>query len=167
MTEAATARLSLPLLSAGQAQKEMTHNEALTLIDMLMVPAVQAVGQDDPPGTPAAGECWIVGAAPTGDWVGQTNALACWTDGGWRFVSARAGQAIWSVPDDVFAVFSDQWQVGAMPVTRLIVDGQQVVGAQAASIADVQGGDTIDAEARDAVASILACLRTHGLIATA
>ncbi len=38
-----TSRLSLPLLHASQAQKEMTHNEALTLIDLLLHGCVAGV----------------------------------------------------------------------------------------------------------------------------
>ena len=33
MVEQVTSRLQLPLMAAGQAQKEVTHNEALLLID--------------------------------------------------------------------------------------------------------------------------------------
>src|SRR3546814_12942418 len=44
-----------------------------------------------PPQTPAPGECWIVGDAPSGDWAGWAGALACWTHGGWR--SYRHGRA--------------------------------------------------------------------------
>ena len=45
-------------------------------------------------------------------------------------------------------------------------DGTQVVGAQGAAVADASGGVVIDAEARTALNSLLARLRTHGLIAT-
>ncbi len=34
MEHETTARLGLPLLATGQAQKETTHNEALALIDL-------------------------------------------------------------------------------------------------------------------------------------
>lgn len=33
MNDQTTVRLSLPLLQVGQAQKELSHNEALTLLD--------------------------------------------------------------------------------------------------------------------------------------
>ena len=38
-----TSRLGLPTLAAAQAQKEMTHNEALTLLDVAVQPVVAAV----------------------------------------------------------------------------------------------------------------------------
>ena len=46
------------------------------------------------------------------------------------------------------------------------VSGTQVVGARGAAVADASGGVTIDAEARTAINTLLARLRTHGLIAT-
>jgi HK97 family phage major capsid protein len=49
---------------------------------------------------------------------------------------------------------------------RLLVGGQQVVGARGAAIPAPTGGSTIDAEARSAIGNILAALRNHGLIAT-
>jgi hypothetical protein len=43
MTDQISARLALPLLAAGQAGKEVTHNEALTRLDMLVQPAVAGI----------------------------------------------------------------------------------------------------------------------------
>jgi len=71
MTDETSVRTGLPLLQPGQAQKEMVHNEALALIDLLLQPSVVTVGLNVPPATPAPGACWIVGAAPTGDWGGM------------------------------------------------------------------------------------------------
>ncbi|WP_312846581.1 hypothetical protein [Sphingopyxis sp. PET50] len=45
-----TARLALPLLAMAQAQKEVTHNEALTLLDLLVQPVVEAGPQATPCG---------------------------------------------------------------------------------------------------------------------
>ena len=38
-----TDRFALPLLATAQAQKEMTHNEALALLDAVVQPVVVAV----------------------------------------------------------------------------------------------------------------------------
>ena len=40
VSEETTARLTLPFLQSGQAQKELTHNEALTLLDIAVQPVV-------------------------------------------------------------------------------------------------------------------------------
>jgi hypothetical protein len=48
--------------------------------------SVEAI-QNDPAGAPNAGETWIVGAAPTGAWVGHENELAEWSGTGWTFAA--------------------------------------------------------------------------------
>lgn len=161
----ASARLGLPFLAVGQAQKEVTHNEALALLDLGLHPAVEAVGLDAPPTGPSEGHAWIVGAAPTGAWAGRAQALAGWTGGGWRFVAAVEGMTAWVRSDGAEARFAaGSWSVGDVAARRLVVDGQPVVGARRAAIASPAGGGTVDAEARAALAAVLAALRGHGLI---
>src|SRR3546814_14471192 len=86
-----TARFQLPLLAAAQAQKEVTHNEALTLLDALVQPVVEAGPQNSPPLAPAVGQCWLVGAAPTAEWSESAGTNATLTAGGWRFAAPFAG----------------------------------------------------------------------------
>ena len=59
-----TDRLGLPLLAAGQSQKEVTHNAALTQLDMLMQSAVVAAFVTAPPAAPQPGQCWSGGVRP-------------------------------------------------------------------------------------------------------
>src|SRR3546814_14786219 len=89
-----TPRFSLPLLAVAQAQKEVTHNEALTLLDALVHAAIEAGPLATPPANPAIGQCWIVDAAAPGVWSGAENAIAIWTAGGWRFAAPRVGVPI-------------------------------------------------------------------------
>jgi hypothetical protein len=162
-----TARLALPLIAPGQAQKEMTHNEALALIDLAVQAGVTAARADAPPATPVIGECWIVGDAPEGAWAGQAGALAGWTAGGWRFVAPREGMSVWSAGDTMAWTFrAGLWRRGELRGLSLRVNGRQVVGAQAAAIAAPSGGATVDAEARATLSAVLAALRGHGLIDT-
>lgn len=162
-----TPRLALPLLQAGQAQKEIYHNEALALLDIALAAAVEAVGIDAPPPSPVAGQCWLVGSHPTGDWDGAANAIAGWTSGGWRFVPARTGMVVWSIADQLFAGFNGiDWQVGAVLASRVMIGGVQVVGPQRESIAQPNGGAIVDVEARATLEAVLATLRGHGLIAS-
>jgi Protein of unknown function (DUF2793) len=163
---ATTDRLALPLLAAAQAQKEMTHNEALTLLDALVQLVV--VGHiAAPPATPAPGQCWIVATGATGAWAGRDGSIACWTGGGWRFAAPFPGMKAWHATEGVeYRRDATTWQGGITRGSSLVHNGVQVVGAQAAAIAAPTGGGTIDVECRTAVASILATLRTHGLIST-
>lgn len=162
-----TARLALPLLHAGQAQKELDHNEALALLDLAVQPVVEAIGLDVPPGSPAEGACWVVGDAPVGAWSGRAGAIAGWTAGGWRFVAPRAGLSAWCAGDGLVARHTGtEWSIGTARIARLFVGSDQVIGARGPAIANPLGGDSIDTEARGALVAVLAALRAHGLIAS-
>lgn len=160
-----TARHALPLIEPGQAQKELAHNEALALLDLLAHPAVVAMGTDTPPGDPVPGQCWVVGDSPSGAWSGHAHALAGWTGGGWRFVAPTPGLTV-STGGDGFARWDGSaWVAGILSGTSLRIGGQQVVGARRPAIPDPSGGATIDSETRAALTAVLAALRGHGLIA--
>src|ERR1043165_2028464 len=96
MTDTST-RFALPLILPGQAQKEAFHNEALTVIDA----ALHAWGGEGPlaapPATPDPGQSWLVGDDATGAWAGRETMLACWTQGGWRFVAPVRGMLVWAI----------------------------------------------------------------------
>jgi hypothetical protein len=90
-----TPRLTLPLLAAGQAQKHVTHNDALTRLDALVHLAVQSRSQTTPPSSPGALAAYIVPAAGTGVFAGHSDDLAIFEDGGWSFLEPRAGWQAW------------------------------------------------------------------------
>lgn len=145
-----TDRLALPTLASAQAQKEMTHNEALLRLDAAVQATVVAVAPAAVPSAPIPGQCWVVGAGATGAWGGQDGALAAWTGGGWRFVAPFEGMAAWSVADGGIA--------------RRIGAGWRIA-ERGPAIADPADGTTVDVQARAALADILALLRRHGMIA--
>lgn len=162
-----TARLGLPTLVAGQAGKEITHNEALVLMDLLVGGVADEVGRNEPPVSPGVGRCWIVGAVPTGAWAGRPDALACWTEGGWRFVDPAEGLTVALRSTGVPVRYHDgAWRVGEVAAERLIVGGEGVVGARCPPIPDPSSGAAVDVEARAALVAVLSALRAHGLIAT-
>lgn len=90
-----TARLGLPLLAAGQAQKHVTHNEALALLDALVQMRLDGLDRNDPPATPAEGAAYAVGPAPTGDWTGRAGMVALRSGGAWTFLSPAEGWLAW------------------------------------------------------------------------
>ncbi|WP_338420417.1 DUF2793 domain-containing protein [Sphingomonas profundi] len=164
MTET-SARFALPLLQPGQAQKELYHNEALVRIDAALHAQVAATATNDPPATPVTGSSWIVGAAPTGAWIGHAGELAHASAGGWRFIVPVAGMTAWVASAGRWAWHDGTgWRSGALPTGGIAVNGQQVIAARQAAIAAPAGGTTIDAEARACIAAILTAMRAHGLI---
>ena len=106
-----TANLGLPLLLAGQAQKHVTHNEALALVDLLVQGVVQDIHRTSPPATPLEGQCHVVAAAPTGLWAGQAGRIAGFVNGGWLFVAPRSGWRF-SLPNgEALRFVAGAWQV--------------------------------------------------------
>lgn len=86
-----SARLRLPYIAASQAQKHVTHNEALTLLDTLCQASVIDKDLTTPPGSPAEGDCYIVAATGTGAWTGWDNRVVRYIDGEWRSYLPGAG----------------------------------------------------------------------------
>ena len=165
MTNAASARLALPMLEAGQAAKELTHNEALARLDLAVQASVVDVGLDEPPAQPFDGAAWIVGSTPGGAWTGHAGAIAGWTASGWRFVEAVEGMTVWVASAQLTAAYrSGEWSLGDLRCTSVRIDGVPVVGARAPAVAEPTGGTIVDPEAQGAIAEILAAMRHHGLI---
>lgn len=161
-----TARLRLPMIRPGQAQKELSHNEALAIIDLLIDAQVAGFALNTPPASPGLGAAWVVGSAPSGAWAGQAGRLAGWTEGGWRFVMPVEGMAVWVSEAAVIARFSGgAWILGDITGSRVVIDGVRVVGPRQPAVANPTGGTTIDTQARATLATLLAALRNHGLIA--
>ena len=91
----ATPRLSLPLLAAGQAQKHVTHNDALTRLDALVHLTVDSRSQAAPPAVPTELSAFIIPPGATGAFAGRTDQVALFEDGGWMFLVPRPGWQAW------------------------------------------------------------------------
>lgn len=111
-----TIHLQLPYLAAAQAQKHVTHNEALTLLDGLVQPAAKSRALATPPVSPGDGDRYLIAASPTGDWSGQAGKLALRMEGAWRFLTPREGWSLW-VDDEDASIFFDgsSWVGAGMP----------------------------------------------------
>ncbi|WID98771.1 DUF2793 domain-containing protein [Bosea vestrisii] len=90
-----TPRLGLPLLAAGQAQKHVTHNDALMRLDALVHLVVASRTQTVPPSAPEETSAYIVPADGTGVFAGHQDDLAIFEDGAWSFLPPRAGWQAW------------------------------------------------------------------------
>ena len=101
MPDDVTARHALPNLYVGQAQKEVTHNEALARIDALLHPVLVAKLAEPPIGLTTAndGECWLINSAATGQWAGKSGQIARWSGGSWRFLMPVSGMTVWLASD--------------------------------------------------------------------
>jgi hypothetical protein len=161
-----TQRLSMPMLLAGQAQKEVFHNEALHILDAMVCGAVEEGPRNDPPASPSPGTAYIVGAAPMAEWSLFAHHVAAFTAAGWRYIAPTPGLILFIKATATFATYGTAgWEVGAIRGERLIIGGSQVVGPQSAAIAAPAGGTIVDSELRATMEQVLMALRSHGLIA--
>ena len=104
-------RLGLPYIAPSQAQKHVTHNEALHRLDALVHLVLVGIDATDPPASPVAGEAYAIGAEPAGAWAGQAGRLASWDGIGWQFITVREGWRAWDLASGTAHVFAgDTWQ---------------------------------------------------------
>lgn len=99
-----TTNLLLPYLMAAQAQKHVTHNEALRLLDGLVQLSVKSRGLTAPPASPADGDRYIVASGATRGWAGWDLNVALWADGAWLRLPPREGWRAWVEDEAVLLV---------------------------------------------------------------
>ena len=97
--------LGLSFIEAAQAQKHVTHNEALLGLDTLVQLSVIDRDLVVPPGSPSDGDRYLVAASATGDWAGKDGQIAAWQDGAWKFHAPKVGWLIWIADEETLTVF--------------------------------------------------------------
>ncbi len=138
-----TPRLSMPFLYPAQAQKEYLFNEAISTLDCLVSPRVLAE-QGSPPSEPADGNTFIVGSGASGEWADHHEKLAYWAQNHWLFIPPREGMSVYDASKSQFMIYTTEWTRAAKPDNP-------------------DGGTVIDAQARMAIAGIIAALENTGV----
>jgi hypothetical protein len=102
-----TRKLGLPFIMPAQAQKHLTHNEALRMLDTLVQLSVVSRQLQAPPEEPASGERHLVAADATGAWLGRGGQIAAYQDGGWQFHAPANGWCAFVEDEDALIAFRD------------------------------------------------------------
>lgn len=104
-----TARLGLPYLAAGQLQKHVTLNEALTRLDALVQLSVVSRTVSVQPAGPADGALWILPPGATGAVWSTRSAgdLLRAEAGGWTRVVVAEGTLAWITDEDRLVILRD------------------------------------------------------------
>ena len=97
MSSDTTSNLHLPYLQGAQAQKHVTVNETLRLLDALVQLGVVSRTVAAQPASPIDGQVYILPPGKTGaDWGAMANgALAYWRDGVWAQLTPLPGWTAW------------------------------------------------------------------------
>lgn len=93
-----TTLLGLPLMFEGQTGNELQYNEMIHWVDALMRHGAKDI-ENTPPGSPAQGDVYIIGDAPTGDWAGLSDRIATYIGTAWKTIVPAEGWRLWV--DDV------------------------------------------------------------------
>ncbi len=110
-----TTRLDLPFILPAQAQKHVTHNEALLKLDAVVQLVIDGES-NDPPDSPDEGETYWIGGPGTGAFAGREGRLAVRQDGAWTFITPRPGwQAVFRDSTQARIFDGSEWQSPALP----------------------------------------------------
>lgn len=135
-----SADLGIEYIAGQQAQPEITHNTALNQLQILQT-GVISVALNTPPGSPAQGDSYILGASPTGVWAGRANCLAGYFGTGWVFVPGNntagtpiamgvrhEGLKVYSKADNALYVWSGSaWAALSSGMTNPMTTAQDII----------------------------------------
>lgn len=109
--------LNLPYIAPAQAQKHVTHNEAIRMLDALVQLSLSSKTTAVPPITPTAGERYFVPSGASGDWGNKAGTIAAYQDGAWSFHSPQIGWQAYLIDEQILQVWDGQnWQdIGGAP----------------------------------------------------
>ncbi len=136
---AITNNLGITLLEQAQAQKEVTINQAFSVLDAFVGKSIADKDLATPPMSPTPSVLYIVAAAATGAWAGKEMHLA-YFDQVWRFIAPQTGMKVY-VQDEAleYQFIGGAWNAitaGSGDMAKATYDGaniaQQLVGVSAA-----------------------------------
>lgn len=137
-----TANLALPLILGSQAQKHVTHNESLQVLDALVQLAVISRSETVPPLSPPEGTRYLLPSGVTGAWAGHEGTLAIRAAQTWQFLSPGEGWRAYVLDEGAQVVFS-----GGAWVTMPLPDLNNVAGLGIATGYDATNRLAVSAEA--------------------
>jgi len=105
MTSSTTPRLALPFLQAGQALKNITHNEALQRLDTGLYLSCSNMAADALPESPDAGSAIIISDAPAAEVADRAGQIAVFMSGAWVWFAPTSGWTIWDEVSESLRVF--------------------------------------------------------------
>ena len=92
-----TPRVGMPELAAAQGNPEITHNEALRIMDALVMCVVADKDLSEPPGAPSDGDMYIVGPTPSSGsaWNGEEDDIAYYKNTDWIYITPQDGWRVY------------------------------------------------------------------------
>ena len=102
--------LNLPYIMASQAQKHVTHNESIRVLDALVQLSVETRNLATPPSSPPSGNRYLIAANPVNEWVGKEHQISVYQDGAWQYFEPKNGWLVWIGDEELSLIYSNnQW----------------------------------------------------------
>lgn len=138
------------IIAGVNGNQQTTLAAALRQLDGMVMPVVKQVSLNTPAASPAHGDCYIVGASPTGAWAGQAGKFTRWstTLSAWEFYTPKQG---WWVADQTtgndYYYNGSAWAVWGQPDANLahLAGTETFTGAKTFSLGVTINGRLIDA----------------------
>ncbi|OBQ58031.1 DUF2793 domain-containing protein [Mesorhizobium loti] len=100
-------RLGITELAETQSNRSVTVNEAIAKLEAgATCFAAISIGDTAPPGSPAEGDLYVLGASPTGAWSGQGKNVAVYYNAAWFFLPAIEGALAYAQDDNAYYFYS-------------------------------------------------------------
>ena len=144
-----TTNLKLPYIAPSQAQKHVTHNEAIRALDALVQLSVMSRKLKNAPPEPSEGDRYIVASEAVVPWAGKTDQIAAWQDDAWAFFQPQEGWHAWVAEEQTFAVFDrNSWSrvaggtnpVDSVGINTVADENNRLALKSPASLFDHAGG---------------------------
>lgn len=117
MTASATARLNLPFLQAGQALKNITHNEALQRLDSGLYLSCSDMAAQSLPHDPTEDRVVLISQTPEAVLAEHIGHIAIFISGHWIWFAPKSGWSLWDEAEQSLRIFNGTVWVNAMPET--------------------------------------------------
>lgn len=89
----------------------------LKKLGTMMYLSAAGYGTNTPPGTPAAGDLYVIGSAPTGVWVGHAGEIACYVEATWYYVTPQDGYLVLDETTNTLHCYKGTWSTAGPTFT--------------------------------------------------
>lgn len=102
---AETNQFGMPLLASAQAQKHVTVNEALSILDAVAQFRIASADIATPPTGVAEGTAYLIPEGAVNEWTTQAGHIAIAVNDGWRYVAPQAGWQVFNAQTGTTQLF--------------------------------------------------------------
>ena len=136
----------------GEANWKTGFDNTMLLLDAVTQLSVKDKDLTTPPGSPAAGDRYLVAASPTGAWAGWANRIAVYIAGAWTSYVPKKGWTVYVEDEGFFYIYSGTaWAVERATMMSALV---KRTTAQTLATSGTAAAASFDAAVREDVGTM-------------